>query len=261
MARSALALAALTLAAVQAGAWGSLITSYNSPALLPYGLGYLPGPTPYLTVVTDYPPATIWRVVAADGSVVASYAAPSANATGCDAGVISGVNNTWVMGETTRWYVFRLASDTGSVYGSFEAPRDDSAGLAFRDAGGGYYLYATHRYAYLGPMLCCLDALTGSVYASYSLRFGNPFGCAYDGAAYLYIADLFDDCVYMTTLQGSTLASFPLPAGVQPSGVAYGGGYVYVSTYYPTPHRIYVYETGGSALQPVSLGRVKAVFR
>jgi hypothetical protein len=111
---------------------------------------------------------------------------------------------------------------------------------------------------YNARRLFVIHPVTGSVYDSYPLDFG-PCDCAY-GGGYLWIADGYGELVRQCDLTGSTLASFSTAEYGFCSGLAYYNQYVWVGINEPM-HSILKFEVDPfHAVEPASVGRVKALF-
>jgi len=155
--------------------------------------------------------------------------------------------------------IYRVGYNSGSIYSSFTAPGSYPYGAAFRQTSFLAYLYYTDR---VGKKLYRMNALTGSVYASYSLSF-SPGDCAYDAGGFMWITEPSARLVRKCTLTGSAVDSFSVAAYGYPGGCGFDGTYVWIGIGYPL-HRIMQFEVSGgsdSSVAPASLGKVKAVFR
>jgi sugar lactone lactonase YvrE len=127
-------------------------------------------------------------------------------------------------------------------------------GLAFRSATTMYHTDFDNRTLY------ALHPGTGSIAASYSLKFG-PGDLDFDGRGYLWIADGYNGLVRQCDLTGSTLASFSVASYGFASGLAYYNKQVWVGINAPL-HSILKFEVDPAyAVAPASIGRVKALFR
>ena len=151
----------------------------------------------------------------------------------------------------------RMGWNTGSIYGSWATPDPDCRGVAFRPYGSSNYIILT-EWVTNGRIFRC-DALTGTVYASYSLGF-QPYDIAHDEdhSAY-WVTDQTNDLVRRINYTGSTLASFSI--GYDGYGLAYDPGARRVWVGRNSPYYMYVYETAATGVEPASLGKVKAIYR
>lgn len=203
---------------------------------------------------TTNSPDYVWKFYRSNGSVSSSFAAPSSTTTGCDYGVI---NSTGYIFVCTGSYVYRMGYNSGSIYGSWATPDPDCRGVAFRPYNTSNYIILT-EYVSSGRIFRC-DALTGTVYASYSLGF-MPYDIAYDDAHQAYwVTDLTNDLVRRINYQGSTVASFSI--GYDGFGLAYDPGARRIWVGRNSPYYMYVYETAATGVEPSSFGKVKAIYR
>ncbi|HUV87194.1 MAG TPA: hypothetical protein VMX79_08785 [bacterium] len=239
--------ALLVAIAVQAYAFGSLVSSFHAPGDFPNGVGYRAA---NLYIGTNTPDMC-WRTTTT-GSIVRSHTSPTTDTMGVAAGVIGSTGFYWVASHDPRM-IYQVGFNSGSIYHSFSVPSTYPYGVAFRSAS---YIY--HTDSGTAPRLYLMHPTNGSVYASYTLSF-DPNDVAYDATGYLWIVDSAR-IVRKCTLTGSTVDSFSVSSYGYPSGCAFDGTYVWVGFNAPL-HSILQFTTTGSGVTPTSLGKVKALFR
>jgi hypothetical protein len=235
-------------------AWGSLVSSFNSPGTYPDGLGYLDGDL-YIAG-----PSTLYRTTT-NGSLLGSWNSPNRWNTGLTAGKIGGTGYIWVGAGplTGPDNIYRAIATTGSICGSFLEPTKHPWGLALRDETS---LFITH----INPdLLLLVHPVSGSVYSSYNLGFG-PMDVAYDPAGYLWVSNDYPHFVWKCTTTGSPLASFTTDPYGRAGGCAFDGKYLWVGVTggeHPNLHYLIMqYEVDNeTAVTPASLGKVKALYR
>lgn len=248
-------IAAIAVCALAASAfgWGSLISSFTSPAgsTFPNGVGYR---ADYLYITTNQPDRCFRTTFT--GSIVRSHTLTTTTTRGCAAGVISGTGYYWVANNSPRM-VYRIGYNSGSIYHSFTPPGTDPWGLAFRQSGSTYYLYYTSS---SDRRLYRLNAANGSVYATYALAF-TPRGIGY-GDGYLWIAD-GAGYIRKCSVTGSTYDQFSVSTYGYVAGCDYDDSRNQVWVGFNAPaHRICRFETtSGTTITPSSMGKIKATFR
>ena len=232
--------------------WGSLVASYPAPGTSNLnGIGYVNSTTMCATTNT---PDYVWKFNRSNGSVTSSFAAPTTNTAGCDYGVVGSTAYIFVC---TGSYVYRMGYSTGSIYGSWATPDPDCRGVAFQPFWSTPYIVLTESFT-PGRIFRC-DAITGSVSASFNLGF-RPYGIAWDDRNECYwVTDLTHGLVRRISNEGLTLGSFSI--NYDGYGLAYDEFSERVWVGRNDPHYMYVYETAGSAVEPASLGKVKAIYR
>jgi len=140
--------------------------------------------------------------------------------------------------------IYRL-STTGTLIRSINAP-ERGYDIAFGD--GFLWHVASNIYKL---------TTNGSFVSSFSFSGRNLRGICW-AAPYLWLADVGKNQVFQMTTQGSIVDYFPIPH--QPYGVTCEGAYVWYSvTSNQHVYKMYPYST--NAIVPVSLGKVKALYR
>jgi len=140
--------------------------------------------------------------------------------------------------------IYRL-STTGTLIRSINAP-ERGRDIAFGD--GFLWHVASNIYKL---------TTNGSFVSSFSFSGRNLRGICW-AAPYLWLADVGKNQVFQMTTQGSIVDYFPIPH--QPYGVTCEGAYVWYSvTSNQHAYKMYPYST--NAIAPVSLGKVKALYR
>jgi hypothetical protein len=149
-------------------------------------------------------------------------------------------------------YCYRVTVG-GSILGSFNAGTT-TVGAAYGNTNG--YLYTTRTST---SRLYVRNPLTGSIYNSYNLSF-TPADVGFDNRGYLWCAAPQQSRIYQLSPTGSVVNSFLVVPGT-PYGCDFDGTTVWVGTV-GTQHMVYRYEVGlGGAVEPASIGRVKAIYR
>lgn len=164
------------------------------------------------------------------------------------------------------YHIYKFDPSRGAIVGSFPYPRVTwGAGLAYT---GGFLYFADT----LAGVIYKLNT-GGSVVASFSLGFERPHGLAYvknPGLPYLFCSTRpyrpnIQSLVYCITTTGSILDSAVWPfTGNGADGLAYDGEYLWGIHNYEGPidnlalQMRYITDIG---VKPVSLGRIKALYR
>jgi hypothetical protein len=232
--------------------WGTLLTSYPCPggSEFPNGVAYR---SSRLYVATNWSPLTVWQVRPNTGSVYASHPSPATSSMGCTAGLAGETVSYWVS-DARNDVIYQVGYLSGSVVNSFASPGTHPMGLAFRNATTMYHT------DFDAEMLYVIHPVTGSVASSYPLDFG-PCDLDFDAHGYLWIADGFNRVVRQCDLTGSTLASFSVESYGFASGLAYYGQQLWVGINAPI-HSILKFEVDPTyAVEPASIGKVKALYR
>jgi hypothetical protein len=255
------AVAVVVAAAVTSYGYGNLVASYRSPAAYPNGLGYVNATRMVCTTNPSSPPKYVYFLNRTTGTVAASFLMSGTSTVqvwGCDSGSVwSSGRYIWIAWEqgTTENRIARFTT-TGSLITNFYTPSASPMGIGLYSRSTASYLYYTdvgNSYLYR------LHPMTGSLYGSYHLSF-VPGDLAYDpDHDCFWIAGTSANHVYQTTSTGSITASFRT-ATPQPRGVGYESdrGYLWVGE---STTVISVYETAGTAVTPISFGKVKTIFR
>jgi hypothetical protein len=238
--------------------FGSLVSSFKSPDAWPLGLAYRPGRIYIATLACG----VVWEVTKA-GSIINYHPVNLGGVCGLTRGTISGNTYYWLADEGTK-RIYRYVDNSSSIHGSFPAPGPKPWGLSFVDAN---HMYHTDEGdgVYIDPKLYLLHPVNGSVYASYKLSF-RPGDIAYDDSGYLWITgpNVAVKSVFRCTLTGSPIASFSVAQYGHPGGCAYDGEYLWLGVYEITIpfHAIMRFSLREEpAVEPASLGRVKALYR
>lgn len=229
---------------------GDVIASFPAPAPNPTTMTWVDG---NLYCFCETPPYNIWKVKPSNGSVLGSFR--FAKAAGDTAGLAHDRQYFWV-GNRVENVIYCFESG-GSVVSSFKATWDVGEGLAFSD----YHLWGTERGGEWNFMLYQMRR-DGKVIRSYSLYY-QMYDPVWDGR-YIWVPS-YDNIVKlyriacMDVVDGSVVTMFPSPAdGAR--GMAFDGAYLWLSTM-ADDGRIWKIDRGTVAVEPASLGRVKALYR
>lgn len=210
---------------------GSIVASFKSPVMNVRGIDFHDG---YL--YHSAPPTIIYKTTRA-GSVVQTIRADLTRE-----GFDRTNNEFWTTGRSG---IFKL-STTGSWIGTISIP-EAGRGVAY----GGDYLWLA------GARIYKLK-LGGSVVTSFRVGTVNPRGICYRNQ-YLWIVDSNIGAIAHATTTGSLIESYSTPQ--DPYGVTCEGSYIWYSDLKsgwvfkmkPIPY--------GTAVEPVSLGKVKVLYR
>lgn len=252
--RLSIALAVVLLTAAAADAYlGQIQTSFRSPAAAnTRGLARAAG---YLYVVDGTDRGIVYRMNPDTGEVYDWYVVQwDGNNSGL---AFSTPSYLWV-GCISNDTVYRTRAFTGSIYSSWGAGHDPF-GIAPRSTGdsgkGTTHIFTTDNL----PDYLFTHRLNGNVLNSFPLGTRSRYDCAFDWRNNLVWRG-GGDYIYAHTPTGSIAASFESPAG-SPRGLAYNN------------YRLWIACTGNSyiyrvhcprdffAVEPASVGRVKALFR
>ncbi len=256
MKKTAVTVAVLALAfATGAGAYlGQVQGSFRSPAGTDTrGLARAAG---YLYVVDGSVRGIVYRIHPISGSVYNWHVLPWA---GANSGLAYSTPSYLWVGCLSNGVVYRTADLTGSIYSSWNAGHDPygCAALCTGDGGSGTthifttdnapdYLF-THR---LGD---------GSIVNSFPLGTASNYDCAFDWRNNLLWRG-GGNYIYAHTPAGSIVTSFPSPAG-SPRGMTYNNSRLWIAcTADSLIYRVHCPEDF-YAVEPASLGRVRAMFR
>jgi sugar lactone lactonase YvrE len=242
---------------VAEGGWGSFVSKFRSPGKYANGVTYRPGQV----YIACFAGPVLWKTTTT-GSVINYYPIKGAvRPKGVTWGTVAGTTYYWIA-DDIKDYIYRCIDNSSTVHGSFPAPGVDAYGVAFVNAS---HMFYTDRRE---EMLYRLNPMNGSIYSSYALKF-PPNGLAYDPDGYLWInyanyptTTVVNKC----TLKGSVIASFSTMKQGSPAGCAYDaeGSYVWVSVYKRSTEiwSVARYDVGGEpAVEPASIGRLKALYR
>jgi len=258
---------ALTLAGGAAfAAFGDVVASFPAPASYPIALAVAGNYQQYLWVYCNASPYRIYRLGGMTGSVYASYVSPQGIYTrgltysyGGGGGLPTG-SYLWI-GNYSTDRIYRCNYNNGSAYVSIPANHDMYGGLAAWATGHGGYSPTYMLSSDTSPRYVYRQSLTnGSIYSSFV-----PTQAIYDLAFQWAWNDLIwsgntGNMVYAFHTNGSVAVSFRLPAD-NPLGFAYTSDYLWVATTTGS-HRIWMTHCPSiPAVSPVSVGRVKALFR
>jgi hypothetical protein len=248
----ALAVALLTVAAADAYL-GQIQASFRSPAgTNTRGLARAAG---YLYVVDGADRGIVYRMNPDSGKVYDWYVVQwDGNNSGL---AFSAPSDLWV-GCVSNEIVYRTRPFTGSVYSSWTAGHDPF-GIAPRSTGDGgkgtTHIFTTDNQ----PDYMFTHRLNGNVVNSFPLGTRSRYDCTFD-----WRNDLLwrgsGDYIYAHTPTGSIAASFESPAG-SPRGLAYNNRRLWIAC--TADSYIYLVHCPKNffAVEPGSLGRVKALFR
>lgn len=229
--------------------FGSLVSSFKSPAAWLMGLAYREPGYLYISVFAGN---IVWRTTKT-GSVVSYHPTRLGYNRGVTVGKIAGTIYYWVADKDTN-RVYRFVDNSSHVAGSFPWPGPEVRGVAFVDT--------THMYGtdYQNNYLYYLHPLSGSVYSSYALGM-RPNDLSYDAAGYLWIAGT--KSVHKFTTTGSAVRHFDTYDGYA-IGSAYDGEYVWAAVSDARRGFFYIMQYNvreEPGIEPKSIGRIKAVFR
>jgi hypothetical protein len=249
------------------GRLGDVITSFRAPANYPIALAVEGTVSPYyLYVYCNTSPYRIYKTNAVSGSIFSSFVSPQGIYTrgltysfGGGGGLPTG-SYLW-MGNYSTDRIYRCNPDNGTVYASFPANHDMSAGLAAMAIGNGgrsptYMLSGDDS-----PRCVYRQSLTnGSIYSSFGTSL-PIYDLAWDWLSRVIWTGNTGNGVYAFTTGGLLAASFPMPVN-NPLAFAYNRQYLWVGTTAGS-HRIWMIHCPDlwPAVGPVSIGRVKALFR
>jgi hypothetical protein len=238
-----------TVAPASAGL-GDVLGSFPAPAPKPTTMTWADG---NLYVFCETPPYNIWKVRPSNGSVLGSFR--FARAAGDTVGIAYDGRYFWVANGAEN-VIYSVKWGAG-VISSFKAPWNVGKGLACSDfhiwgteAGGewNFKLYQMRR--------------DGRVLRSYSLYY-QMFDPVWDGQ-YIWVPD-YDNVVKlyriacMNIVEGSVVTTFRTPAD-EARGMAFDGTNLWLSTMADNG-RIWKIDRGTVAVEPASLGRVKALYQ
>jgi hypothetical protein len=214
------------------GGTASIVASFKSPCPTAYGIDYHNG---YLYHADGLTAGYIYET-----DTTGSVTRKIRNLTGAR-GVDRMPSDFWTCNYDA--WVHRL-STTGSVLSSFRAWQQ-GYGITF---GGGYLWYTQYHYVFK-------VTLTGSIVRSFTITGLAPSGICWD-TPYLWIANLVNHNVYLTTQGGGVIDKISIPC--RPYGVTWDGSHIWFSG---VNHWVYRARVCFTAVAPVSLGRVKALYR
>ena len=255
MRKCILSIVAAALAAATAQAYlGEVISSFRSPAGT--DTRGLARASVYLYIMNGNTRATVYRTRPVTGSIYNWYLLPWNG--GNNGLAFSTPSYLWV-GRLDNDRVYRVEANTGSVYSSWTVPYDPY-GLApwcTGDGGTGTsYLFGTDD----APSRLYTHLLSnGSIVNSTSLVNNTRSDCAYDWRNNLLWRG-YAGRIYGVAPSGAPVASFASPAG-SPRGLAYCNSYLWIAC----NANGFVYRVhcprNFSAVEPASLGKVRATFR
>ncbi len=250
---TALAIAALT--AVGAEAYlGQIEASFPSPAGV--DTRGLARASDFLYVVDGGDPGTVYRINADTGSVRGRYIV---GWMGINSGLGYSANPAYLwVGCVGTNRVYRVRPYTGSVYSSWRTSHK-AFGIAAQGTGDGgtgtKNLYVADYY----PAFVYRHRLDGSVAGSFAIGATSRFDCAFDWRNNLVWRGS-GNRIYAFTPSGVIAASFASPKGT-PWGLTYYNRRLWVACQADGfIYRIHC-PKDFYAVEPVSAGRVKALFR
>lgn len=227
-----LALVGGCLIAVQGWAGtASIVSSFKSPCANIYGIDYHDG---YLYHADNIKGGYIYQT-----NTMGSITARVRNLTGAR-GIDRTASEFWVC--SYDGWTHRL-STSGSILSSFKV-----SGLGEGITLGTGYLWYTDGFR------VCQVTLNGSLVRSFNAPGTRAFGICWK-AANLWIVNPSNHYIYRTKESGSVIGSFRTTA--IPYGVAWDSSYIW----YSAGDYVYRARVLFTALVPVSLGKVKALYR
>jgi len=261
MGKSFLLVVAASAAGAAYGYLGEVVASFPAPTYDPVGLAVSAN---YVYVFCQNSPYNIYRLDPASGSVLASFVSPFGVRTrglGFEYGGYLWAGRRQNKAEPAL--VARCSENTGSIYSSFTVPEHwlyggvecqgnpgQPGALAAVITDDSYTVKLVTRYTTAGSLL-------GSFSYSSQNSFGDP-GWDYVNHVIWFPTNV--NRMFGYTTAGSFVASFTPPTAT-PWGTAYLGEYLWISTT-ASSHRIWkVHCPAFTAVEPASLGRVKAFYR
>ena len=259
MRNKALIVACVVLVAATAfGALGDVVASWPSPNTDPCAVA---ASNNHIYVCTVGGGGMIYTLNITNGSVVRSFAAVKGTDTRGLA-YVSG-DHLWQGQQTSTAYFYDTNANTGSINRSFRSVSHYNRSLAPLCTGDGgtgtTALLSSHYFAY---RLYKVDINTGSIIGSWC-SIPRMYDIAYDWRSQLVWGGMWSTVVYGCNITtGSTVATFKSPANY-PYSMAYNGQYLYVATTAAAPTQIWKVHCPqiSEAVNPASVGRVKALFR
>jgi hypothetical protein len=225
---------------------GSIVTSFDSPEDKPCGLAWQGSGSGYIWVACRSNDR-IYQC-RTNGSVIRNFRSGHSGFTyGLAAGQIGGTWYIWSLGYNPG--LIRRFTTSGTQVGSFPVYANPPAGypygLTFRST---TYLYES---GWNCRRIFHMHSTTGSVYGSFPVP------------STLWVvrrASTGPREVHKVDLSGSFITSFNVAGYGDPSGCAFDGNNVWIS--FTTPTNMVIAFTGGyTSVSPLSLGRVKALFK
>lgn len=235
---------------------GEVVNSFPAPGVMTYGLGH---GQKYLYANVGGSAPRIFTLDPDDGWIISSWPGPVGHLTGLTYthdGL--GHDYVWLGKEYAPVLVYQCHATTGSVYGSWRSS-DAHRGLApLCTADGGYRPTALFVAVQGGGYRRIYRYTTsGSFIATIYTRYDGFSDIAYDHRNKLIWRNYTDQSYMMgLTTEGSFVTSFN--TSFVPMGVAYYGEYLFLSS---GTHIFKIHCPATVSVRPVSLGRVKALFR
>ncbi len=238
--------------ASQALALGEVVGSFAAPAADPRALAWGDG---YLHCYTASAPYLIWKINPSTGQPAGSFSFPPTGAATSGLGYDANYDYYWAANRDTD-NVYRFYTN-GSIISSFHASWDVGQGLTWT----GMHIWATTAkitYDYL-----FVEAkIDGSIIHSFHFYY-YPYQPGSDGE-YLWIGNKDESTgrYFVTALKPESggQVEFFAPPAVEPAGLTYGGGYLWLATTAGNGW-IWKIKVGDVGVAPQSLGRIKALFR
>jgi len=229
------ALGAVVCAVAGYGGTASIVASFRSPCSVAYGIDYYDG---YLYHAGLGTPSQIYKT---DRFGSIKEILPNPDATGID----RTPTHFWVCARS-RIY---LLETNGEIVRYFNGPGSVPRGIAY---GGGFLWHSNGYYVYK------LRTADGAIINS----FGAPAPCAavagvFWEAGQLWLAGWACNLIFKTTETGSVIESFSLGSIKRPYGITREGEYVWITA----EEYVYKMKISPTAVEPASLGKVKALWR
>jgi hypothetical protein len=259
---------ALTVAGGTAFAgFGDVVASFPAPANYPIALAVAGNYNEYLWVFCNTSPYRIYRVGGRTGSVYSSFVSPQGRYTrgltysyGGGGGLPTG-SYLW-MGNYSTDRIYRCNYNNGSAYAWIPANHDMYGGLAVWATGHGGYSPTHMLSSDTSPRYIYRHSLTnGSISSSFAPA-NAVYDLAWDWRWRVVRTGNAGSRVDAYSTNGSLVntQSFTIPAN-NPLAFAYTSSYLWVGTTTGS-HRIWMIHCPQPwAVEPLSVGRVKALFR
>lgn len=229
---------------------GSVVASFPAPASNPTDLTWANG---YLYCYCRTAPYMIYKINPSNGNVAGSYSFPFVTA---DCAGLAYDGSFFLATNRASDYCYRFKLD-GTVLASYHVSWNIGEGLGW----GNLHLWGTEHLS--NPSGYRIHEMRADCIVVHTLTYYyQPFDITYDGQ-YLWLADY--DTV---AAEGHIIGLLPdgytgfrqLAPGSGLRGMAHDGNYLWASTL-GDGGRLWKIETRGVAVEPSSLGRVRAVYR
>jgi len=233
---------------------GDVVASFPSPTTnTPWGLARS---NDYLYVLVYSSPNRVYLLRPANGSIFSSWTTPRAD--GNRGLAYSWGGHVWI-GCYQNDTVYDCDYTTGSVRASWSAGHDPY-GLAPRQTGDGGYGTTALYVRDSSPSYVWLQRLTnGSVLSSFRIAHSSAYDFAFDHRNQALWGPYGTNIYGYSPISGLPVTSFQRPANATVYGLAYHGSFLWVAC---SNRYVYVVDCPMvfPAVQPASLGRVKALF-